>query len=128
MDLAGYILLIIGAVCSLIGAVGLIRLPDVYNRLHASTVAVVGGAVVVIGGAGLLNGADTFLLKSAIIAFFIFFTTPTGSHAIARAAYIRGPGLSSETVRDDIADRDIRNLPECGIDDNLKEVEDLLEE
>ncbi len=117
MDLVAYLLLILGAFCALIGAVGLLRLPDVYNRLHASTVSVVGGSVILIIGAGLINGIDTFLLKSLIIAFFIFITTPTGSHAIARSAYIRGPNLSEETIVDDMKDHEIINQPDCDIEE-----------
>ena len=127
MDLIANILLIIGSICALIGAVGLIRLPDVYNRLHASTVVVVGGVVVMILGAGLLNGPDVFLLKSIIITFIIFLTTPTGSHAIARVAYIRGVDFYKETIKSNESDEKIRNDPGTDIDPKF-ELEDFIED
>jgi len=111
INIISYLLLIIGSFCALTGSLGLLRLPDVYNRLHASTVIVVGGTVSLILGAGLLNGADSYLVKSLIIVFFIFITVPAASHAISRAAHLRGVKLSNESVVDKLEERE-RTLSE----------------
>lgn len=95
-----YILLGIGSACALIGAMGIVRFPDVYNRLHAQTVVVVGGAIVIMIGAGILMGIDIFTLKAITIALFVFLTGPVGSHAIARAAHKSGVKLWRRSVVD----------------------------
>lgn len=100
IDLISWIFLAIGAACSLIGAVGLIRFPDVYTRLHANTVVVVGGAIMLILGAVISTGPTPFLLKGAVIAAFLFLTAPVGSHAIARAAHRSGIKLWEGSVVD----------------------------
>ncbi len=106
INLISYFVFIIGSFCILTGSLGLIRMPDVYNRLHASTVIVVGGTVSLILGAGLLNGADSYLLKSLAIIFFIFITVPAGSHAISRAAHLRGVELDKSSVVDELEERE----------------------
>ena len=87
IELVGQALLVIGAVFGIIGAIGVIRMPDVYNRIHAQTIVVVGGAIVALAGACLIEGFSAYTLKAIIIAVFLFVTNPVGSHAIARAAY-----------------------------------------
>lgn len=104
-ELLAYPLLVVGSACALIGAIGILRFPDVYNRIHASTVAVVGGAILLILGAGILGGLTTFGLKAFVIALFLFITSPVGSHAIARAAYKSGVRLWRKSVVDQLRRR-----------------------
>jgi multicomponent Na+:H+ antiporter subunit G len=79
----------LGIFASFVGALGLLRLPDAYTRMHAATVSVIGGAVVTVFGLALFLGASNPIssLKVLIIAAVIFFTSPVGSHAILRAAH-----------------------------------------
>ena len=86
IELIGQGLLVIGAVFGIIGAIGIIRMPDVYNRIHAQTICVVGGAIVALLGASILEGISAYTMKILLIAIFLFVTNPVGSHAIARAA------------------------------------------
>lgn len=95
-----YVLLGVGSACALIGAMGIVRFPDVYNRIHASTVVVVGGAIVIMVGAGILGGLSVFTLKAVLIALILFLTNPVGSHAIARAAHKSGVKLWRRSVVD----------------------------
>ncbi|MFN4133119.1 MAG: monovalent cation/H(+) antiporter subunit G [Candidatus Hadarchaeales archaeon] len=100
IELVSWGFMIIGAACSLIGTIGLVRFPDVYTRLHANTVVVVGGAIMLIIGATLSTGLSAFLLKGVVIAVFLFLTNPVGSHAIARAAHRAGVKLWYKSVAD----------------------------
>lgn len=100
IEIIAYVLLAIGAACSIIGAMGIVRFPDVYNRLHAQTVVVVGGAIVTLLGASLFEGLSAYTLKALIIALFLFITGPVGSHAIARAAHKSGVKLWRGSVID----------------------------
>ncbi len=100
IELVAYVLLGIGSACALIGAMGIVRFPDVYNRLHANTVVVVGGAILTMLGAGILGGLGVFTLKALVIAAFLFLTNPVGAHAIARAAHRSGVKLWKRSVVD----------------------------
>ena len=83
----GLILIFAGSIISIIGAIGLVRFPDIYTRTHAQTVVGVGGTCLTLLGvffqAPLLS---LYSSKSIILIIFIFLTSPVGSHAIARAA------------------------------------------
>ena len=100
IEIIAYILLAIGAFCALVGAMGIVRFPDVYNRIHANTVVVVGGVIVTLIGVSVLEGISLYTLKALIIALFIFLTNPVGSHAIARAAHKSGVKLWRRSVVD----------------------------
>ncbi len=88
MQVVGLIVLWLGVLFSLIGVLGLIRLPDVYTRLHAS------GKVSTLGLLGLLLGA-ALLMPDAILELLVLFvftviTGPVASHAIGVAARCQG--------------------------------------
>jgi len=100
IEYLAYILLIIGSACSVIGAIGIVRFPDFYTRVHANTVVIVGGSILLIIGAGISGGLNTFTIKAIVIALFIFLTNPVGSHALARAAHKSGVRLWSGSVAD----------------------------
>ena len=100
IEIIAYILLGIGAACALIGAMGIVRFPDVYNRIHANTVVVVGGVIVMLIGVSVLDGLSSYTLKALIIALFLFLTAPVSSHAIARAAHKSGVKLWRQSVVD----------------------------
>ncbi len=94
----GIILVVIGALCDLIGALGLLRFPNFFVRLHAATVGTIGGAVYPLFGLTLMTVACDFLgywkwllaSGSFITALIIMITAPAGSHALARGAHRRG--------------------------------------
>ena len=94
----GMILIGIGLIFQLIGALGLVRLPDVYNRLQAATKSITMGAISISIGIGI---ADPVLLPKAIlVAVFLLLTNPIASHAIARSAYRSGVPLWKGSVID----------------------------
>ena len=80
--------LLLGAAFLLLGALGLVRMPDVYNRIQAGTKSVTLGAVSFLLGIALLH--PDWWAKVLCIAGFILFTSPVASSTIARAVYLAG--------------------------------------
>jgi len=95
---AGAFLLMVGAFFLFLGALGILRLPDLYNRLQAGTKATTLGAFGAIIGVGLMR--PEWLPKAIIIAVFILMTNPISSHALARASYRKGIKLWDRSVVD----------------------------
>ena len=96
----GMIFLVVGVLFNLFGCIGLLRLPDVYNRLQAATKGVTLGTCGILFGVFLLNGFNALGIKSLICIPFIFLTAPTAAHAIARGAHQFGVKLWEESVLD----------------------------
>ena len=84
----GLVLILLGSIFLLLGALGIYRMPDLYNRLQAGTKASTLGAMSVVLGVGLLQ--PDWLIKLFIIILFIAFANPLSSHALARASYRAG--------------------------------------
>lgn len=95
----GFILMAIGGVVAIIGAIGLIRFPDVYTRTHAQTVCNVGGCCLILLGVFLEKFYSLYSIKALFLIVFIFLTAPIGAHIIAKAAY--KSGIKPKVVRDE---------------------------
>ena len=102
IEIIAYALMAVGTACTLIGGIGLLRFPDVYNRLHANTVLVVGGVITLIIGGAVFAHSWILSVKALVIAGFLFLTNPVGAHAIARAAYRSGVKLWKGSVADEL--------------------------
>lgn len=87
MEIIGSILIIIGSIFLFLGALGIYRMPDVYNRLQAGTKATTLGAMSLILGVAFLEPG--WFLKLLVIVIFIGYSNPLSSHAMARAMYKR---------------------------------------
>lgn len=74
----------------LAGAVGVVRLPDFYTRMHAAGMTDTLGAELIILGVMVQSGLTQTSLKLLLIAFLLFITSPTASHAVANAAHQAG--------------------------------------
>jgi len=88
----------VGVAFLFLGALGVVRFPDVYNRLQAGTKCTTLGAFLSLIGVGLLK--PPWLPKCLLIATFILFTNPISAHALARASYKSGVKLCDRTVVD----------------------------
>jgi multicomponent Na+:H+ antiporter subunit G len=88
MRLLADLFLLVGAAFTLLGALGLLRMPDVYNRIQAGTKAVTLGALSLLLGVGLLF--PHWWAKLLVIAMMILVTNPLGSSTIARALLMSG--------------------------------------
>jgi multicomponent Na+:H+ antiporter subunit G len=89
-NILGMIFIGLGLICDFIGCLGLVRLSDVYNRLQASTKCVTFGSCSILLGTFIISGFNTAGIKCLLALVFLLFTSPTSSHAIARAAYKTG--------------------------------------
>lgn len=100
LEILGLVVLWVGVGFSVLGVVGMIRMPDLYCRLHAS------GKVATVGLCGLLIGTAILMpsaaLKLLALAIFAVLTLPVSTHAIAAAAYRHGIPMN-KAVRDDMA-------------------------
>jgi multicomponent Na+:H+ antiporter subunit G len=103
-DIAGYILIIIGILFDVFGCIGLVRFPDVYNRLQASTKCVTLGTILLLVGVALVSASGPISAKAIICAVFILITSPTAAHAIAKGAYASGVKLWENSVTDKYAE------------------------
>ena len=103
-DIIGYILIIIGILFDVFGCIGLVRFPDVYNRLQASTKCVTLGTILLLVGVALVSGSGATGAKAIICAVFILITSPTAAHAIAKGAYASGVALWENSVVDKYAE------------------------
>lgn len=81
---------IAGGVFCLIGAIGVLRFPDVFSRMHGASVAETLGAGLILLGLALEVGWSLALAKVLAVTLLLFFTGPTATHALARAALARG--------------------------------------
>ncbi len=84
------VLLLGGGSFGVIGGLGLLRFPDFYTRLHAAGMTDTLVALMIIAGLILQTGLTLLTLKLILILLFLLFTTPTASHALARAAMADG--------------------------------------
>jgi multicomponent Na+:H+ antiporter subunit G len=85
-DIASGILIAAGAILSLIGALGILRLPDVFARMHGAGMIDTGGAGLILAGLMIQGGFSLVTLKLALILVFLLYTSPTTTHALARAS------------------------------------------
>ena len=90
LDLISAGLLAAGSTFVLIGGFGLIRLPDFYTRLHAAGITDTLGAELILLGLMFQAGLSLVTVKLILISLFIFFTSPTATHAVANAARVMG--------------------------------------
>ena len=82
--------IVIGVIALLIGSLGLIRLPDVYCRIHAVGMIDTAGASFIILGMMIHQGLSLVSFKLALIGVFLFFTSPIATHAVAQVAHKMG--------------------------------------
>ena len=100
----GLIFMTIGFTFDVIGCLGLVRLPDVYNRLQAATKCVTLGTCSILFGTFLIVGFTAAGIKALMCIIFLILTSPVAAHAIARAAHRAGVKLCEESVVDRYAE------------------------
>ncbi|MFG0254229.1 MAG: monovalent cation/H(+) antiporter subunit G [Rhodopirellula sp. JB053] len=99
LEIASYFFLIGGAVFSVIGGIGLVRLPEFFSRMHGGGITDTMGAGLVIIGLILLAGPTLTAFKLFVILFFLTITSPSSCHALAKSAILNGlkPQLDIES-------------------------------
>ena len=95
-DAASWLCILAGALFSVTGGIGLLRLPDFYSRTHAGGLTDTLGATLIL--AGLMFHAPTLQVaaKLVLIAVVLHVTSPTGTHALVKAAFSKGLRVDRE--------------------------------
>ncbi len=109
MEIVITIILAIGSLLILLGAIGLNRFPDIYMRMHAATKAPSLGITLMLTAFVLNFGTIAIALKGLLIILFVFITTPIASHAIgATAHYLKIKKWHKMKIDDLERDRDVK--------------------
>ena len=90
VEALSFALLAAGGFFCVVGGIGMLRMPDFYTRMHAASVIETLGAGLLLAGLLLQAGFTLVGAKLVIIGLLIFFASPTATHALARAALLRG--------------------------------------
>ena len=99
-EIIGYTFIGVGMAFNFLGCLGLVRLPDLYNRLQASTKCVTFGTCGIMLGIFVMNGFTAVGVKALFCAVFLLLTSPVSAHAIARGAHIVGFKLWEKSICD----------------------------
>ena len=106
MQILGALITLLGSIFLFLGSLGVLRMPDVYNRMQAGTKATTLGTMLVLIGIGVIM--PHWLPRLALLIIFIIFTNPISSHALSRAAHRMGIKLTERSVRDEL----VQEIPE----------------
>lgn len=99
--LAG-VLLIVGALFSLLAVIGILRLPDLYTRMHAASKAGTVGSGLVLVAIALVAFDGAVILRALVGIVFFMLTAPISAHLLSRSAYIAGYRPCAETVLNEL--------------------------
>ncbi|MCK4662005.1 MAG: monovalent cation/H(+) antiporter subunit G [Bacteroidales bacterium] len=101
MEIISFILICIGILFNLLGCIGLMRLPDVYNRLQSATKCVTLGTCSILLGVLFHFGFNEAGIKAIIAIPLLFFGATVAAHALVKGAYLFGIKLGDKSVKDD---------------------------
>lgn len=90
IEILSWVMIVGGGALTAIGALGMLRFPDFWARLHAASVSESGGMLLLLAGMCLQAGFSLVTAKLVIIGLFLVVTGPTATHAIANAALVSG--------------------------------------
>jgi len=104
-DVISEVLVVAGAFLCLVAGIGLVRLPDVFARMHAATKPATLG-LLLISIAALFQARDSASVVALVLIIVVqFLTSPVGAHMVGRAAYRAGGLLDPDTVLDELDGR-----------------------
>lgn len=101
LDAASWAFLMVGSAMLVIGGIGMVRLPDMFTRMHGAGIIDTLGACSVLIGLIFQAGLTIVSIKLVLVVVFIIFTSPTATHALARAALNGGVRPRVETPPED---------------------------
>lgn len=101
-------LLLTGVLLTVVAAIGLVRFPDVFSRMHAATKPQTLGLLLAVVGAAVAMDDGSDRAKLLLVAAFGFLTAPVAAHMIGRAGYRAGSGALGDLVVDELKDADPR--------------------
>lgn len=103
-DILVYFFIVVGIAFDLFGCIGLIRMPDIFNRLQASTKCVTLGTCGILLGVFIKFGFSAAGVKALICIAFLLLTAPVSAHALARGIHRSGVRLWEKSVCDKYAE------------------------
>jgi multicomponent Na+:H+ antiporter subunit G len=103
-EIIGLALIALGVFFDISGCIGLVRLPDVYNRIQASTKCVVLGTTLILVGSLVMLDTLSATIKGVICILFILITSAVAAHALSRAAHRSGVDLWDQSIVDEYAE------------------------
>lgn len=101
VEILSWIFILSGSFFAIVGAIGVLRLPDFWTRLHGMSITDSAGVILLILGMCMQAGLTLITVKLLIILAFLFITGPTSSHAVANAALVSGLKPRSDVDPDD---------------------------
>lgn len=102
LPIIGGLISLSGSLFLLLGAIGIVRMPDSYNRIQAGTKATTLGTLLFLVGIGIYH--PPWFPRLVVLIVFILFTNPVSSHVLARAAHTIGVKFTKSTVVDKLKD------------------------
>lgn len=113
IEVLSWVCIVSGSFFAIVGAVGILRFPDFWSRLHAASISDSAGVILLLLGMALQAGFGLVAVKLFIILAFLFITGPTSTHAVANAALVSGLKPKSSVTKDAEAgsDTDARQTP-----------------
>jgi multicomponent Na+:H+ antiporter subunit G len=123
IDLIAGLLILIGAGFALVAAIGVVRLPDIYLRMHAATKAGTLGSGVILVALGIDAGELAVLVRAFAGVVFLILTAPIAAHLLGKAAYLCGVTMSRRTARDELANRYDRESLELAAPEHIAVVD-----
>lgn len=99
-EIIGFIFIVVGVSFDFFGCLGLVRFPDVYNRLHSSIKCVTLGTSSILFGLFLYKGFSPTGVKALLCILFLLLTAPVSAHVLARSAHKSGVKLWGKSVCD----------------------------
>lgn len=115
LDITGAIITLTGSIFILLGAIGLIRMPDTYTRIQTGTKASTLGTILTLLGMGIIH--LDWLGKLSLLILFVLITNPVSSQVLARAAHFVGIALTSRSSVDMLQEDE--NHPQIKEEENL---------
>jgi len=98
MEMIGYLFILLGVMAFLVSAIGLVRMPDLYTRMHVGTKTTTIATILVVIGASFVE--PTWAWKLILLAVFILLTNPLSSSVIARATHKDGLTLDTDELKE----------------------------
>ena len=111
VDIFSWVCLLAGGFFVLVGGIGVLRMPDVYTRSHAASITDTLGTALILVGLMAQAGPTLISAKLVLILIFLFFTSPTSSHALLHTAF--STGVKPVLDHDDTADDDVEKTEDA---------------
>jgi multicomponent Na+:H+ antiporter subunit G len=120
-EILAYVLMTFGVAFIFIAALGVLRLPDLFMRMHANTKSATIGVGLIMLGAAVFFGEITITTRAMAVVIFLLITAPISSHLLARSAYFSGIPLWDQTLSDDLRGHyDLKAHTLLGMDDKTE--------